>query len=103
MSDDYAANTSTSGSVGVNSSTTGRIDFIADYDWFRVALVAGTTYQFRENGISLSDTYLILRNASGSILLRDDDSGGNHNSLITYTPTTSGTYYLVSDRKPLFF
>ena len=94
MSDDYAASTATTGSVSVNSSSTGRIDFAGDYDWFRVTLVAGTTYKFRENGISLADAYLYLRDSSGNAITHDDDSGGNHNSLITYTPTTSGTYYL---------
>jgi murein DD-endopeptidase MepM/ murein hydrolase activator NlpD len=93
-SDDFASNTSTAGVVGINSSSLGRIDFAADYDWFRVTLVAGTTYQLRENGNTLSDPYLILRNSSGSILLRDNDSGGNHNSLITFTPSTTGAYYL---------
>lgn len=92
--DDYAGSAATTGVVAVGSSTTGNIEIPWDYDWFRVTLVAGTTYEIRENSISLTDPYLFLHNSSGTVVSTDDDGGDGLNSLISYTPSTSGTYYL---------
>ena len=96
-SDDFAANTSTTGRVTVGGSSTGRIEVAGDNDWFAVSLTAGTTYQMHLDAASssgLSDPYLNLYNSAGTLLTYNDDGGGNLNSLITFTPTTSGTYYL---------
>jgi hypothetical protein len=93
--DDYAASTSTSGSVAVNgSSVTGTVNSSGDSDWFRVYLSAGRTYRFDLTRGSLSDPYLRLRNGFGTQLAFDDDSGGNNNSRITYRPSSSGWFYL---------
>ncbi len=92
--DDYSASTSTTGIVNIGGSATGNLEVGGDTDWFRVNLVAGTTYQFRQNSTTLSDPYLYLRDSAGSVLASDDDGGGLNNSLITYTATTSGNYYL---------
>ena len=93
--DDYAGNTSTRGVVNIGRSTTGAIETGGDTDWFRVNLVAGTTYQFRNNRTSLADPFLSLRNSSGTtVLASNDDGGGNANSLITYRATYSGLHFL---------
>jgi len=68
-------------------------------DNFSVSLSAGRTYRFDMRGSgtnngTLSDPYLRLYNSSGTLLSVDDDSGGNLNSRITYTPSSSGTYRL---------
>ncbi|TRU47783.1 MAG: peptidase S8, partial [Microcystis aeruginosa Ma_QC_Ch_20071001_S25] len=60
----------------------------------RVNLVAGTTYQFRQNRTTLGDPFLTLRNSVGGFITSNDDGGGNLNSLITYTATSSGTHFL---------
>ncbi len=44
--------------------------------------------------MTLTDPYLTLYSSSGIPLLSDDDSGLGLSSLINYTATTSGTYYL---------
>lgn len=41
MADDYSNSTSTTGAVGVGSSTTGNIETAGDTDWFRIMLAAG--------------------------------------------------------------
>ena len=94
VADDYANTTATTGVVNIGSSTTGRIDFGGDSDWFRVNLVQGTTYQFAENRTTLADPVLTLRNSVGTVLTSNDDGGGNLNSLITYTATSTGVHFL---------
>jgi subtilisin family serine protease len=91
---DYAGNTSTTGFVSVGGSATGRIEVAGDTDWFRVNLVAGTTYQFRQNRTTLGDPFLTLRNNVGGFIASNDDGGGNYNSLITYRATSTGTHFL---------
>ncbi len=81
--------------IAVGSSVEVTIETLGDHDWYQVTLVAGTTYtiQTSSNGLG-TDAYLILRNAAGTLLVQDDDSGDNVNSLITYTATSTGTYYI---------
>jgi subtilisin family serine protease len=91
---DYAGNTSTTGFVPIGGSVSGTINFAGDTDWFRVNLVAGTTYQFRQNRTTLGDPFLTLRNNVGGFIASNDDGGGNYNSLITYRATSTGTHFL---------
>lgn len=95
--DDYPWATNTSGIVTVDgNASTGVIEAAADGDLFRVNLVAGVTYSFalsRSSG-GLSDPYLHLYNPSVSPVASDNDSGGSGNAQLTYTATSSGTYYL---------
>jgi subtilisin family serine protease len=92
--DDFAANATTRGSLGIGSTLSGALETNGDRDWMRVTLTAGETYQFRMNRNSLGDPLLNLRNSGGSILATNDDGGGNLNALITYTATSSGDYFL---------
>ena len=92
--DDYSANSTTSGRLTLGSSVTGNIETSGDRDWFAVSLTSGSAYQFRLNANTLNDPYLRLYNSSGTLLTENDDSGGGNNSLISYTATTTGTYYL---------
>lgn len=68
------------------------------YDLAPVALTAGTTYSFAyrptEAG-GIEDPFLGLVNPAGTTFLAQDDDGGfGRSSLITFTPTESGTYFL---------
>ncbi len=75
---------------------------VDDDDWFSVPLVAGTTYVFETgpdlNALGLNlDTYLYVYDTDGSTQVGIDDDGGVANfSKITYTPSSSGTYYVMS-------
>ena len=99
MADDFASNTSTTGSVSVGSSSTGNIEAAGDTDWFRITLTAGHRYQFDLQGSptgqgTLADPFLRLRDSAGNSLASNDDNGTNLNSRITYDATSSSTYYL---------
>jgi VCBS repeat-containing protein len=94
--DGIASNTSTTATLN-GTSASGTLNTTNDHDWFRVQLVAGTPYTFNLNGTGGSpvpDTFLYLLNATGGYITGDDNSGPGFNSQLTFTPTTSGTYYL---------
>ena len=90
-------NTSTSNTMSVGDSFLGSLSDGADADWVEVAFVAGQTYEISLTGGSLSDPYLYLRDGSGSLISLNDDGGPGLDSMITYTASTSGSYYLVAD------
>jgi uncharacterized protein YfaP (DUF2135 family) len=100
--DDYAANTSTTGQVVVGGSATGNLERTGDHDWFSVQLTGGHNYEIRLDGEghaagTLHDPYLRLYNASGTQVGFNDDGGGGttgYDSMLTYTPTASGTFYV---------
>ena len=96
--DDYAGSTATTGVLTVGTSKSGTINTTIDIDWFRVTLAAGT-YRLEARGEdtgdgTLADPLLTLYSASGVYLADDDDLGEGLNSSLTYTVTSSGTYYL---------
>lgn len=89
------------GQIVVGSAGSGHLELATDRDWFRVQLTGGTTYQASLNGMangagSLEDPYLRVRNSAGTLLADNDDivDGVIRDSLVTFTPTTTGTYYL---------
>jgi Bacterial pre-peptidase C-terminal domain len=89
------------GQVSVNGSSSGNLETTGDRDWFQVQLTAGTSYVMTLQGQnagagSLEDPYLRLHNGSGALLAENDDIslGVNRDSQLTFTATTSGTYYL---------
>ena len=95
--DQYAADTSTTGVIAVGGSITSTIDSLGDHDWFRISLTAGRSYTFNLNQVGssgLSDPLLALRNSSGVVLTSNDDANGSMNSQISFTASSTGTYYL---------
>ncbi|MEB3266447.1 MAG: S8 family peptidase [Cyanobacteriota bacterium] len=94
LADDYAASTLTTGRVTVGGASLGTLETMRDHDWFAVDLSAGRTYALRQQGSGLADPMLRLRNAAGRQLASNDDAEGTLNSLITFTPTRSGRYYM---------
>ncbi|MBS1186082.1 MAG: hypothetical protein H6R04_100 [Burkholderiaceae bacterium] len=95
--DDYPWSTSTTGVVTVDGTVShGTIEIAYDADLFKVTLTAGQTYDFdlvRTSG-GLTDPYLYLYDSSVNLVAFDDNSGSSGNAHITFTATTSGTYYL---------
>lgn len=97
--DDFAATTLTTGVVAVGASTQGTIGGVGDVDWFRVALTAGHTYQVQARGASsgngtLEDPVLTVLSSAGLAVATFDDGGVGLDSNGSFTPSTSGTYYL---------
>ncbi len=67
-------------------------------NWFTVQLTAGQNYVFRSIGNSdvIGGLYAVIpgRQPKLSLVSSDDDSGGNFQFRIPFTPSQSGTYYL---------
>lgn len=108
LGDDYAATTATTGVVPVGGQVTGTIELVQDEDWFKVALVAGTTYVFDLRGADggggtlgtgSAEAYLKLYGPNGSYTGTTAYNGGTGGDpLMSYAATVSGNYYLsVSD------
>ena len=102
---DYSADTSTTGTVAVDGTTTGLIaPYAGDLDWFAVELVAGRTYTIDLRGSptddgTLSDPLLYgIHDADGNRIsgTRNDDGGEGYNSRLTFTATESGTHYIAA-------
>ena len=92
VNDDFSADTSTTGTLELNSLTSGEIETAGDIDWFAVRLQEGQTYSAYILAAQYSEGTLInpiayLYDNSGEELLSSP-------SRVTYTPDTSGTYYV---------
>jgi PEP-CTERM motif len=61
-------------------------------DFFRFGATAGDQITFRVNKIGAGDPLIRLLSGVGDVLVQDDDSGGNLNSLISYTIASTGEY-----------
>lgn len=100
-SDDFPMDVATSGQVLPGGpAVAGRIDSSSDGDLFRVELSAGVTYRFTMDAAAGSslDPYLMLYGPPPEVdLIRfDDDSGGQLNAALYFTPTRSGSYFLAA-------
>ena len=104
VTDDYAGNTNTAGTVAVGGEATGEIEFEGDHDWFAVTLEEGKTYQIDLNGSmtddgTLADPYFRgVYDANGILLVdtRNNDGGEGRNSRVFFTATEDATYYLAT-------
>lgn len=105
--DTVAATTSTTGGIVVGGAfASGTIDNASDVDWYKVALVGGTTYTFRVRGLPTGNGTLVdpaiagLYDASGAYLTNTyvDDIGTRDAALTLVAPTPgSNDYYLAVD------
>ena len=96
------AGTDTRGTVSVDGSVTGEIDFGGDRDWFAVTLMAGKTYRIDLEGTStdagtLADPYLRgVYDSRGNLIgsTTDDNDGVQLNSRVFFAATEGGIHYL---------
>ena len=101
---DLAAGPGTTGTVAVAGSTTGKIDYRGDRDWFEVTLDANRTYQFdledsHTGDRPLNDPFLRgIYDSDGRRLAKttNDDGGEGYNSRVTFTADEAGTYYVAA-------
>src|SRR5690606_6024564 len=98
--DSVGTGTGTAATLAIGASTNGWINTNGDTDWYAITMVAGQSYTFTLTGGTLVDPYLELYNSSGQIVGFDDDFGTGINSLLRWTATTSGTYYLNAQAYP---
>ena len=101
VTDDYTAGTTTSGTVTVGGSATGKIDYATDQDWFAVTLEANKTYRIDLEGSgssagTLRDPYLRGMYDANGIKIRGTtiDDGDRGNSLMYFTAEQGGTHYV---------
>jgi serralysin len=96
FADSVPDSTSTTATISIGSHAEVNIETLADHDWYRITLTAGQTYTIHTSTISGSNTdaFLNLRSSTGALIVSDDDSGDSINSLISYTPTTTGVFYI---------
>jgi len=97
VSDEVPGNTSTTFTLNIGDTIFSQIETSGDQDWFAVQLQAGVTYEFAMNGAGvtpLGDPFLEIFSATGVELKENDDSGPGFNSLLRFTATTTGTYYI---------
>lgn len=96
MPDTVAASIATTETLLAGSSVEVTIDTLGDHDWYAVTLVAGTTYVFHTTAIAGQnpDTFLNLRDGTGAVMASDDDGGDGTYSVIRFTATSSGTFYV---------
>lgn len=100
---DAAASLSTSYTMAVGDVFSGDISFGGDIDWVAITLEAGVTYKFNALGLesagggTLYDTDLTLYDSSGGFIQYDDLDGQGFDAQITFTATTTSTYYIAVD------
>lgn len=102
LKDDFSNDVLTTGQLQVGTPVQGLISYNGDSDWIKVGLSKGTTYIFNLVGDEsdtaqldpLIDPLLTLRDATGKVLMLNDDFGGALNSRIYFTPTADGLYYV---------
>ena len=97
MADTVPGDASTTASITVGSGAEVVIDTLGDHDWYAVTLTAGTSYVIQTWGQtgSNADSYLRLY-SGGNVVAENDDivPGDIRTSLLTYTPTVTGTFYV---------
>jgi hypothetical protein len=94
---DIAGDSTTTSTIAVGSTLTGSIEVVSDHDWFRINLVAGQSISIVLNGIGgtpLGDPYLRIRDSAGNLLGQNDDGGPGLNSLLNFTASSTGTFYI---------
>src|SRR3546814_18655920 len=104
--DDMPDDTTFTHSIAVGGgSIISTINMIADQDYFKVQLVAGTSYEIGQyaklagpNGVPLADAYIELYEASGNLVVNADGGGPTTppglDALHAFPPEVSGTYYI---------
>ncbi len=93
---DIPGDSSTRESVTIGDSVIGALEVTGDRDWFRIDLTAGQSVTISLQGITLEDPYLRIRDSAGNVVYQNDDisPGTNRDSLIAFSASYSGTYYI---------
>jgi len=94
---DIPGDPTTTATVALGSVTPGTIDLAGDHDWYQLTLTAGQTVVLTVTGGGSLDTYLNLYDPTGTTIIASNDdivSGQNTDSRLTFTASTSGTYFV---------
>jgi len=94
---DVPGSVATTASIVVGGAINGNVEARADHDWYAITLTAGQSIAISVVGLGatpLIDPFVTLRDAAGNAIQSDDDGGTGRDSLIHFTASTSGTYYI---------
>ena len=91
---DIPDNASTPINIAVGGTIQEQIEVLGDHDWFRVGLTAGQKVTIAVNLVTLEDSYVYLRNASGGVITENDDGGGGRGSRLVFTAPSTDNYYI---------
>ncbi len=91
---DFAGNATTAGAVSAGSPATGTIGVVAQNDWFRTTLQAGTQYVFDLGAGTLAAPVVSVYDSTGHLLSQGNGGAANGGAETSFTPTVSGTYYV---------
>jgi serralysin len=99
---DAASGPSTAYSMSVGDTFSGTIEIGDAADWVAIRLTAGQSYQIALSGQgagtgTLSDPLVRIYDVSGTQIASNDDDGPGNDSLLTFTASTTGTYYVAAD------
>jgi Ca2+-binding RTX toxin-like protein len=75
----------------------GSIDVPGEIDTYTLAVTAGETYMlsvYGSGGTALPDTFLALYDDGANLVNFDDDGGSGVNSILTFTATYTGDYFI---------
>ena len=97
--DDYLGSRSTTGILSIGGRVAGNIETAGDNDWFGIPVVAGESYLFNLDAAAqagITDPFLKLYSAGGTLLDSDDDHGAGSAAQIAYTATSTGKVFLAA-------
>lgn len=96
--DDFPSDSSTSIYLTLGVTKNGNVEVSGDEDWFKINLVAGTTYEVSNKAVSSSDPVVRIKGPapSTSLIASNDDYGGTYDALIMFQPTTTGDYFIIA-------
>lgn len=100
---DAAASVGTTYTMSPGDVFLGALSFVGDRDWVAVTLDGGSQYRISLDGVTLSDPYLRLYDANGTLLAQNDDSASGTNSQLVFTPPADGTFYIAASAYADFF
>ncbi len=104
VTDDFSANTTTTGTVDVDGSATGMISIVGDRDWFRVTLIPGNTYRIDIEGSATGMGTIYSPNLTGihdstgqKIANTSNDFGGvNSNAKLIFRANNENLTHYIS-------
>ena len=94
---DIPGDNTTTASIGIGEVFNGEIEIANDRDWIAVTLQAGQSYSISlstPGATGLNDSFLSIHDADGVLVGSDDDGGNGLDSMATYTPAETGTFYI---------
>ncbi|MDG5750955.1 M10 family metallopeptidase C-terminal domain-containing protein [Qipengyuania sp. XHP0211] len=97
---DIPGDTTTTATISVGGSATDELEVAGDTDWFKITFQAGETVNislFGSGASPVSDTYLRVYDSNGVLVAENDDGGSGYNSLLRFTASSGGTYYIEAD------